>query len=69
VKIDKRKGKPSQARLEHLARIREKAAETRRKKADEKNKKKRIQHRNKFNNQYIIIILHQNKYHSQSIML
>jgi hypothetical protein len=40
VKIDKRKGKPSQARLEHLARIREKAAETRRKKADEKNKQK-----------------------------
>jgi hypothetical protein len=39
-KIDKRKGKPSQARLEHLARIREKAAETRRKKAEEKNKQK-----------------------------
>ena len=38
IKVDKRKGKPSQARLEHLARIREKAAETRRKKAEEKNK-------------------------------
>ena len=37
-KVDKRKGKPSQARLEHLARIREKAAETRRKKAEEKKK-------------------------------
>ncbi len=37
-KVDKRKGKPSQARLEHLARIRQKAAETRRKKAEEKKK-------------------------------
>ncbi len=41
-KIDKRKGKPSQARLDHLARIREKAAETRRKKAELKKKQKEI---------------------------
>lgn len=39
-KVDKRKGKPSQARLEHLARIREKAAETRRMKAAERRKQK-----------------------------
>jgi len=39
-KVDKRKGPPSQARLEHLARIREKAAQTRKKKAEEKAKQK-----------------------------
>ena len=46
VKIDKRKGKPSQARLDHLARIREKAAETRRKKAEYKKKMKEVEKQN-----------------------
>ncbi len=45
-KVDKRKGKPSQARLEHLARIREKAAETRRKKAEYKKKMKEVEKQN-----------------------
>ena len=43
IKVDKRKGKPSQARLDHLAIIREKAAETRRKKAEYKKKVKEIE--------------------------
>ena len=46
VKIDKRKGKPSQARLDHLARIREIAAETRRKKAEYKKKMKEVEKQN-----------------------
>ncbi len=45
-KVDKRKGKPSQARLDHLARIREKAAETRRKKAEYKKKMKEVEKQN-----------------------
>lgn len=45
-KVDKRKGKPSQARLDHLARIREKAAETRRKKAEYKKKLKEVEKQN-----------------------
>jgi len=46
IKVDKRKGKPSQARLDHLARIREKAAETRRKKAEYKKKMKEVEKQN-----------------------